>query len=527
VNKGCWNSRFFTWLGLSLAAISLLLSCGCGGSTVSSTPTQAQAPTALSYSPGTAIYTQLTPITANSPTSTGGAVTSYSVTPPLPGGLFLSPSTGVVSGTPTSVSAATIYTVTASNSAGSATAPLTITVSVAAPIGLEYSTPTAYYTVGVPIPENIPTCTGGAPTTYGPASNPTYAYSVSPPLPAGLHLSTSAITLVGPATGIISGTPTVATPATTYAIIASNSSGSTTATLTITVSAVDASVAPPNWNYSAPAPVYVAATAIAPNTPSLTPAGETTYSISPALSSGLTFSASTGAITGTPAAIPSTIVPPPPVTIDYTVTATGPAGGSTTAPLTITLYNAPQSVPNMGQSITPLATAGSSFQFLDTGMIVTDPIDAQVAPAEWLAGQAVSSAVSPDGSTLLVLTSGFNRVYQGPFPLFDPLMSNEYVFIYDITNHSPVFKQAVPIPNAYHGLVWDPIVANHAFYVSGGMGDAPFGRIRFLTLSIPTATMCASLRRTKLPYFGLRTRSSPWAIPRATACLCRTMEPPR
>jgi hypothetical protein len=181
----------------------------------------------------------------------------------------------------------------------------------------------------------------------------------------------------------------------------------------------------------------------------------------------------------------------------------------------------------MGQSITPLATAGSSFQFLDTGMIVTDPIDAQVAPAEWLAGQAVSSAVSPDGSTLLVLTSGFNRVYQGPFPLFDPLMSNEYVFIYDITNHSPVFKQAVPIPNAYHGLVWDPIVANHAFYVSGGMGDAPFGRIRFLTLSIPTATMCASLRRTKLPYFGLRTRSSPWAIPRATACLCRTMEPPR
>jgi hypothetical protein len=50
------------------------------------------------------------------------------------------------------------------------------------------------------------------------------------------------------------------------------------------------------------------------------------------------------------------------------------------------VYNAPQSVPNVGQSITPLATTGSSFQFLDTGMVITDPFDAQVAPVEWLAG---------------------------------------------------------------------------------------------------------------------------------------------
>jgi hypothetical protein len=48
------------------------------------------------------------------------------------------------------------------------------------------------------------------------------------------------------------------------------------------------------------------------------------------------------------------------------------------------------------------------------------------------------------------------------FPLFDPLYSSEYVFIYDISNHAPVFKQAIPIANAYHGLVWDPIAANQA-----------------------------------------------------------------
>jgi DNA-binding beta-propeller fold protein YncE len=127
----------------------------------------------------------------------------------------------------------------------------------------------------------------------------------------------------------------------------------------------------------------------------------------------------------------------------------------------------------MAQSITPLATKGSSFQSLDTGMVVTDSYNPHVAPKEWLAGQAVSTSVSPDGNTLLVLTSGYNRVFQGPFPLFDPLYSSEYIFVFDITNHSPVFKQAIPIPNAYHGIAWDP--SGQAFYVSGGMGDAPFG----------------------------------------------------
>ncbi len=76
---------------------------------------------------------------------------------------------------------------------------------------------------------------------------------------------------------------------------------------------------------------------------------------------------------------------------------------------------------------------------------------------------------------LAVLTSGFNRVFHEAFPFFDPLYSNEYVFLYDISAGTPVFKQAIPIPNAYHGLAWDPVPGNNALYVSGGMGDAPFG----------------------------------------------------
>jgi YVTN family beta-propeller protein len=450
---------------LSLTAVFLLLLCGCGGLSRGS-PAPAQAPTGLTYTLGTAVYIQGVPITANSPASTGGAVTSYSATPPLPAGIVLNTSTGVISGTAVKATATTVYTITASNSAGSTTTPVTITVSIAPPAGLAYSTPNAFYTVGVPIPENVPTSTGGAPTTY----------TVSAALPGGLLRAGSIPAAIFASTGVISGIPAAAGTG-TYTVTASNSANgiiqSTTATLTITVSAAGPGPAPANWSYSTPAPVYTAGIQIAQNTPSLSPASGITYSVSPALSSGLTLSASTGNITGTPAAIASTITPPPPVTFDYTVTATSQAGGSTTAPLTITVYNTSQAVPNVGQSITPLATTGSSFQFLDTGMIITDPFDARVPPVEWLAGYGASSAVSPDGTTLLVLTSGYNRVFQGPFPLFDPQFSSEYVFIYNIQSGAPVFQQAVPIPNTYHGIVWDP--SSTAFYISGGMGDAPYG----------------------------------------------------
>src|SRR5882672_3512289 len=436
--------RSIRWLGLSLTAVCLFL-CGCGGVTgnapVPPRPApvpSVQPPTAFSYAAGTATYIQGMPITENNPTSQGGAVTSYGVVPALPAGLRLSTSTGVISGTPAAAAALTSYVVTASNAGGSATATLAIQVNSApvpvapgAPAGLSYSTNPAFYTADVEIQENVPTSTGGAPTSY----------SVSPALPAGLHLSTSAIPLIGPATGVISGTPTSAAATDTYTVTASNAAGTTTATLTITVNAADST--PAGLAYGAPAPVYAMGVAITPNVPSVSATGApaTSYSVSPALPTGLNLDPSTGVVSGTPAAASSATAPP--VTATYTVAASNGAG-STTAPLTITLYNAPQSVPNMGQSITPLATPGSSFQSLDTGMVVTDPVDPQVPPVEWLAGQAVSTTVSPDGNTLLVLTSGYNRVFQGPFPLFAPEYSREYVFIYDITNGAPVFEQAVP-----------------------------------------------------------------------------------
>lgn len=147
-----------------------------------------------------------------------------------------------------------------------------------------------------------------------------------------------------------------------------------------------------------------------------------------------------------------------------------------------------QFIPNMNQWITPLAPSGSSFQSLSTPWLVNGK--------PWLAGEGVSSVVSTDGKTLFVLTSGYNRVFNGnsmqdmAFAAAPPVVpasgepiaeqglpsanspSSEYVFVYDISQGAPVQKQSVMMPNAYHGIAYDPTHA--AFYVSSGVGDFPF-----------------------------------------------------
>ena len=124
------SMRSIQWLGLILTAVSLLF-CGCGGGP--SAFVSPQPPSGLSYTNGTAVYAIRVPITPNSPTSSGGAVTAYSVSPALPPGLGLSASTGIISGTPTTATATASYTVTASNTGGSTTATLTITTAKIVP----------------------------------------------------------------------------------------------------------------------------------------------------------------------------------------------------------------------------------------------------------------------------------------------------------------------------------------------------------------------------------------------------------
>jgi len=106
---------------------------GCGGSSGGAS-TNATPPTDLTYSTNPATYTKGVAIAPNTPSSGGGAVVSYSVSPSsaLPADLSLNTSTGVISGTPTTVMASASYTVTATNTGGSTTASLSITVNDAA-----------------------------------------------------------------------------------------------------------------------------------------------------------------------------------------------------------------------------------------------------------------------------------------------------------------------------------------------------------------------------------------------------------
>jgi hypothetical protein len=92
-----------------------------------------EAPRGLSYATDPGVYAKGVAISPNPPYCTGGAPTGYRVNPALPAGLALDAATGVISGTPTAVTAQKTYEVTAANGAGSVSATLTITVNDQAP----------------------------------------------------------------------------------------------------------------------------------------------------------------------------------------------------------------------------------------------------------------------------------------------------------------------------------------------------------------------------------------------------------
>ncbi len=112
-----------------------------------------------------------------------------------------------------------------------------------------------------------------------------------------------------------------------------------------------------------------------------------------------------------------------------------------------------------GQAITPTAAPGALFLALNPDL-PGDP--------GFTAGQASALALSPDGKTLLVLTSGFNRTF-GPDGKFIAERSREYVFVYDVSGPAPVKRQVLTAPDTFLGLAWAP--TGDRFFVSGGVDD--------------------------------------------------------
>ncbi len=128
-----------------------------------------------------------------------------------------------------------------------------------------------------------------------------------------------------------------------------------------------------------------------------------------------------------------------------------------------------------GFDITPLAAQGANFQRLPTHLRADGSADAN---------GAVTESLSPDGTALLVLTSGFNTEFRTEknaaivhavpdprtgLPSGVSTPNAEWVFLYDVRGAAPVLLQKYSLPDTYHGLVWDG--TGRRFYVSAGIDD--------------------------------------------------------
>lgn len=178
-------------------------------------------PAGLTYRETAVIYTAGETITPNVPSSSGGPIAGYTIAPALPAGLAFDARTGVISGTPTAVTAQAPYTVTGTNAVGFVTVTLQLEVQPAlvGPASVVYSTPTVLYVATEAIVPNTAQTTGG----------PVATFTVAPALPAGLSLNAQ--------TGAITGTPAALQSLSTYTVTASNAAGSAQTQVRIAVTA--------------------------------------------------------------------------------------------------------------------------------------------------------------------------------------------------------------------------------------------------------------------------------------------------
>jgi len=122
-----------------------------------------------------------------------------------------------------------------------------------------------------------------------------------------------------------------------------------------------------------------------------------------------------------------------------------------------------------GQFLTPTAAPGASFTLLNPGL---------AAFPTAVANGAVKTSVSPDGSTLLVMSSGYNLFSNAAGTT---TAKSQYLFVYDISGgneNAPVLRQVIQVPDTYVGIAWAPVPApgknSPTFYVSGGSTDSVY-----------------------------------------------------
>jgi hypothetical protein len=256
--------------------------------------------------------TPFTPVTG-----TGGTGTlTYTISPVLPTGLSINPTTGQISGTPSSSTASQVpYTVTVTDSNSSpqsSSKTFTLTVTTLPSLTTTVLVPSTTLTRNFAVTAFTPVAGAGG---YG-----NTAYSIAPTLPNGLAFNTL--------TGVVSGTPTVTSNITSYSVVFSDQANqSSTGTFSLTVAAaaliVSTSVATSTILKDVAIAGFIPVTATGGF-------GAFSYAISPTLPTGLSFNTTTGQITGTATVTRGAT--------NYTVTVTDqtPQSSSRTFSLTVT-----------------------------------------------------------------------------------------------------------------------------------------------------------------------------------------------
>ncbi|MPZ21427.1 MAG: beta-propeller fold lactonase family protein [Luteitalea sp.] len=118
-----------------------------------------------------------------------------------------------------------------------------------------------------------------------------------------------------------------------------------------------------------------------------------------------------------------------------------------------------------GQFVTPTALRHAAQQYLNPGL--PDYPD-------FIAGEAVRSQLSPDGTTLAIITAGQNSLYK-PDGTVDVDASTQFIFLYDVEDDHearPVLRQVLQQVNSHVGLVFAP--DGNTLYAAGGADDAVY-----------------------------------------------------
>ena len=220
-----------------------------------------------------------TPVTA----SGGTAPYFFAISGGLPAGLTMSTSTGQISGTPSAPLAVTTFTITVTDAA-TATASQTFSLTVNSALTTAQAQASTTTNVG--------TALSFVPVTAAGGTVP-YTFALTGTLPTGLAFNTG--------TGAVTGTPTSSLATTTFTVTVTDAASATSSkTFVLTVNG------PFSTTQAVPSRVGTVGTTIPSFTP-VTAAGGTipySFALTPpgTLPAGMTFSATTGQVSGTPGA---------------------------------------------------------------------------------------------------------------------------------------------------------------------------------------------------------------------------------